>query len=151
MGRVLVYSTTGCPHCVRAIKLLEAKGVAPVIIDIGAEPARRDEMVRLAAGRKTVPQIFFNNDHIGGADDLESLEEEGTLDQKLNSALEQEVELDVKVATTVEAEAPAERSETREFFICVDMLGYYDALKYGAAGIKRKKRIFCDKTKSFQG
>ena len=97
MGRVLVYSTVGCPHCVRALNLLRNHNVTPRIIDLTEQPERRDEMVRLSHGGKTVPQIFFNNDHVGGADDLMKLALDGELDEMLEKCLADEVELDVVV------------------------------------------------------
>jgi glutaredoxin 3 len=63
--------------------LLQRKGVAYVDIDIAEEPARRDEMIRRARGRSTVPQIFINGEHIGGYDDLAALDRAGKLDPKL--------------------------------------------------------------------
>src|SRR5260370_40553917 len=67
MAEVELYTTMFCPYCVRARVLLERKGVAYTEIDIIEEPARRDEMVGRAGGRTSVPQIFINGGHIGGA------------------------------------------------------------------------------------
>ena len=74
-----------CPYCARARVLLERKGVAYTEIDIIEEPARRDEMIRRAGGRTSVPQIFINGEHIGGSDELVALEHTGELDDKLGS------------------------------------------------------------------
>ena len=63
-----------------------AKGVAYTEIDIIEEPARRDEMIRRAGGRTSVPQIFINGEHIGGSDELVALDRAGELDAKLGSA-----------------------------------------------------------------
>jgi len=83
MTEVELYTTMYCPYCSRARALLQRKGVAFVDIDIAAEPARRGEMIRRAHGRRTVPQIFINGEHIGGCDDLVALERAGELDPKL--------------------------------------------------------------------
>jgi len=83
MAEVELYTTMYCPYCSRARALLQRKGVAYVDIDIADEPARRDEMIRRAQGRSTVPQIFINGEHIGGYDDLAALDRAGDLDPKL--------------------------------------------------------------------
>ena len=86
MAEVELYTTMFCPYCARARMLLEQKGVADIDIDIIEEPARRDEMIRRAGGRTSVPQIFINGEHIGGSDELVALERAGELDNKLGSA-----------------------------------------------------------------
>ncbi len=86
MAQVEMYSTMFCPYCARARALLERKGVAFANIDINAHPERRDEMVRRAGGRTTVPQIFIDGEHIGGCDDMMALERAGKLDPKLGLA-----------------------------------------------------------------
>lgn len=83
MAEVEIYTTMFCPYCTRARALLRDKGVAFVEIDIEEEPERRAEMIRRAGGRRTVPQIFVNGEHIGGCDDLMALERAGELDPKL--------------------------------------------------------------------
>ena len=83
MAEVELYTTMYCPYCSRARVLLQRKGVAYVDIDIAEEPARRDEMIRRAQGRSTVPQIFINGEHIGGYDDLAALDRADELDPKL--------------------------------------------------------------------
>ena len=83
MAEVELYTTMYCPYCTRARALLQRKGVAYVDIDIAEEPTRRDEMIRRAQGRSTVPQIFINGEHIGGYDDLAALDRAGKLDPKL--------------------------------------------------------------------
>jgi glutaredoxin 3 len=83
MAEVELYTTMYCPYCSRARALLQRKGVAYLDIDIAEEPARRDEMIRRAQGRSTVPQIFINGEHIGGYDDLAALDRVGGLDPKL--------------------------------------------------------------------
>ena len=81
-----MYTTMFCPYCSRARALLERKGVAFTEIDIGEEPARRNEMIRRAGGRTSVPQIFINGEHIGGCDDMVALDRAGSLDPKLGIA-----------------------------------------------------------------
>jgi glutaredoxin 3 len=78
-----MYTTPFCPYCTRARALLRGKGVAFVDIDVEQEPERRAEMIRRAHGRTTVPQIFIDNEHIGGCDDLLALDRGGELDRKL--------------------------------------------------------------------
>ena len=85
MAEVELYTTMFCPYCSRARALLERKGVAYTEIDIIAEPTRRDEKIRRAGGRTSVPQIFINGDHIGGSDELVALDRAGDLDAKLGS------------------------------------------------------------------
>src|SRR6476469_9358742 len=85
MPEVEIYTTMFCPYCARARVLLERKGVAYTDIDIIEEPARRDEMIRRAGGRTSVPQIFINGEHIGGSDELVALDRAGELDAKLRS------------------------------------------------------------------
>jgi len=82
MSNVTIYSTRFCPYCVRARMLLEQKGVKFNEIRIDSEPHLRSEMVQ-RAGRTSVPQIFINDEHIGGCDDLYALESRGKLDEKL--------------------------------------------------------------------
>jgi glutaredoxin 3 len=83
MAQVEMYATMFCPYCARARALLEHKGVAFTEIDLYEEPRRRDEMIRRAGGRTTVPQIFIDGEHIGGCDDLVALDRAGGLDPKL--------------------------------------------------------------------
>jgi glutaredoxin 3 len=76
---VLMYATSWCPYCARARALLASRGAAVLEIDIDADPAQRAEMIR-RSGRRTVPQIFIGERHIGGCDDLLALEAAGGLD-----------------------------------------------------------------------
>jgi len=79
MNRVLMYSTGVCPYCLRAEALLKARGVEAIEkVRVDLEPARRDEMVA-RTGRRTVPQIFIGDTHVGGFDDLSMLDREGKL------------------------------------------------------------------------
>jgi glutaredoxin 3 len=83
MAEVELYTTMFCPYCIRARSLLERKGVTFTDIDIAEEPGRRNEMIRRAGGRTSVPQIFINGEHIGGSDELVALDLAGKLDTKL--------------------------------------------------------------------
>ena len=85
MAKVEMYTTMFCPYCSRARALLQRKGVEFVDFDIAEEPGRRDEMLRRAGGRTSVPQIFINGEHIGGSDELAALDRAGLLDAKLRS------------------------------------------------------------------
>lgn len=87
MAKVEIYSTMFCPYCARAKSLLQRKGVAFINIDINEETDRRDEMIRRAGGRRTVPQIFIDGEHVGGSDDLVALDRAGKLDVKLGVTL----------------------------------------------------------------
>ena len=80
--KVEFYATGWCPYCSRARQLLLAKGVAIEEIDIDARPGARAEMVA-RSGRHTVPQIFINQSHVGGCDDLIALDAAGELDPLL--------------------------------------------------------------------
>ena len=80
--RVQFYATSWCPYCSRARQLLVAKGVEFEEIDVDARPGAREEMIA-RSGRHTVPQIFINQTHIGGCDDLIALDERGGLDPLL--------------------------------------------------------------------
>jgi glutaredoxin 3 len=86
MARVEIYATMFCPYCARAKNLLEKKGVPYVNIDVIEHSDKRDEMVKRSGGRQTVPQIFIDDEHIGGSDDLYALERAGKLDAKLGIA-----------------------------------------------------------------
>ncbi len=81
---VRMYATAVCPYCVRAEQLLLRKGVSGVEkIRIDLDPEQRDVMMSLT-GRRTVPQIFIGNYHVGGCDDLFALDREGKLDSLLS-------------------------------------------------------------------
>jgi glutaredoxin 3 len=85
MAKVEMYTTMFCPYCSRARALLQRKGVDFIDMDITEEPGRREEMLRRAGGRTSVPQIFINGEHIGGSDELAALDRAGLLDAKLGS------------------------------------------------------------------
>ncbi|WCR10302.1 glutaredoxin 3 [Paracoccus stylophorae] len=80
---VEIYATRTCPFCTAARQLLDRKNVAYAEIDVGADPARRAEMMQRAQGRRTVPQIFIGDTHVGGSDELHALERIGKLDPLL--------------------------------------------------------------------
>lgn len=81
--RIRMYATAVCPYCVRAEQLLRSKGVADIEkIRIDLDPAQRDHMMQLT-GRRTVPQIFIGDYHVGGCDDLYALDRAGKLDPLL--------------------------------------------------------------------
>ena len=81
--KVVMYCTQVCPFCVRAERLLVSKGVAAIDkVRVDLEPARRDEMIE-RTGRRTVPQIFIGEHHVGGCDDLYALDRAGKLDPML--------------------------------------------------------------------
>lgn len=82
MAEVIIYSTRICPYCVRAKNLLERKGVTFAEVRIDTDAAQRDIMIE-KSGRRTVPQIFIGDFHVGGCDDLYALEASGDLDNKL--------------------------------------------------------------------
>lgn len=78
-ARVQMYSTGVCPYCLRAEALLKARGVEQIEkVRVDLEPERRDEMVT-RSGRRTVPQIFIGETHVGGFDDLAALDRDGKL------------------------------------------------------------------------
>ncbi|WP_269533527.1 glutaredoxin 3 [Chitinimonas sp. BJYL2] len=83
MATITMYSTGVCPYCIRAEQLLSSKGVGiDQKIRVDLEPDRREEMMT-RTGRRTVPQIFINEQHIGGYDDLAALDRAGGLDPLL--------------------------------------------------------------------
>ena len=80
---VTVYSTAVCPYCIRAERLLEAKGVTVQKVRVDLDPAERVKMME-RTGRRTVPQIYVGDTHVGGFDDLYALDQAGKLDPLLN-------------------------------------------------------------------
>ena len=85
MQQVTIYTKPYCPYCVRAVDLLERKGVPFVEIEAAFDPDKRQEMMR-RSGRTTFPQIFVGDRHIGGCDDMLALERAGKLDPLLQAA-----------------------------------------------------------------
>jgi len=80
MPNVEIYSSNTCPYCVRAKQLLDSKGVDYVEYNISNDMDARTKMMERTNGARSVPQIFINDDHYGGCDDLYALEAEGKLD-----------------------------------------------------------------------
>lgn len=84
---VRMYATGVCPYCVRAEALLKRKGIEQIEkIRIDLDPQRRDEMMQLT-GRRTVPQIFIGDYHVGGCNDLYALDHDGKLDPLLKGKI----------------------------------------------------------------
>jgi len=81
---VLMYAKSWCPYCERARQLLRHKSVSFEEVDIEEHPERREEMIQ-RTGRRTVPQIFIGERHVGGSDDLFGLEASGRLDRLLQA------------------------------------------------------------------
>lgn len=78
-----IYTWSRCPFCIRAKALLKEKGVEFTEYVIDGDEAARSQMAQRANGRRSVPQIFINDNHVGGCDDLYELEFQGKLDQLL--------------------------------------------------------------------
>jgi glutaredoxin 3 len=83
---VVMYSTGFCAYCQRARTLLERKGIAVREIKIDEDLKARDTMLQKSGGRRTVPQIFIGERHVGGFDDLAALDRAGELDKLLGKA-----------------------------------------------------------------
>lgn len=83
-AKVVMYATRFCPFCMRARSMLKKKGIDYEEISVGSDPALWQEMQALS-GRDTVPQIFINDQSIGGFDDMAFLERQGKLDPLLNT------------------------------------------------------------------
>ena len=79
---IVMYTTGWCPYCQRARKLLDSKGLSFEEIDVESSAEKRAEMLS-RSGRRTVPQIFIGDHHVGGSDDLAALEDAGKLDTLL--------------------------------------------------------------------
>jgi glutaredoxin 3 len=85
MAKIRMYSTAVCPFCVRAEKLLNSKGVTEIEkIRVDLDPGLRQEMMA-RTGRRTVPQIYIGDRHVGGFEDLAALEHAGGLDSLLRA------------------------------------------------------------------
>ncbi|HEY1838538.1 MAG: glutaredoxin 3 [Rhizomicrobium sp.] len=85
MRKVTIYTTPLCPYCVRAKHLLKKKGVSYDEVDVFMDAGARDAMEEKSGGRRTVPQIFVGDRHVGGCDELYALENAGTLDALLSA------------------------------------------------------------------
>jgi glutaredoxin 3 len=83
MADIKIYTSMWCPYCTMAKRLLTAKGAEFEEIDVTMDAAKRARMTELANGRTSVPQIFINDTHVGGNDELRTLEAQGKLDPLL--------------------------------------------------------------------
>lgn len=83
MKKIVIYTTNTCPYCLRAKSLLERKGLSYEEINIENNNELRVSMIEKSGGRKTVPQIFIEEVHVGGCDDLYALEAKGELSKLL--------------------------------------------------------------------
>jgi glutaredoxin 3 len=80
MAKVVMYCTAVCPYCVAAERLLKSRGVTDIEkIRIDLDPAKLDEMLTRSGGRRTVPQVFIGDTHVGGFDDTSALDAAGGL------------------------------------------------------------------------
>lgn len=86
MSKIEVYSTAVCPYCVAAKNLLKSRGLEWVEVRIDTDAVQRDAMLARSGGRRTVPQIFVNDQHVGGYDDLVAADRSGKLAQLLELA-----------------------------------------------------------------
>ncbi|MSP28391.1 MAG: glutaredoxin 3 [Methylococcales bacterium] len=82
MPHILIYTTKICPYCVMAKRLLDKKGASYTEINVDGEPQLREEMMR-KTNRRTVPQIYIDDFHVGGFDELYALEQQKKLDDLL--------------------------------------------------------------------
>ena len=85
MARVEIYTKFFCPYCTRAKRLLEVRGAAYEEYDITMGGPKRAEMIQRANGRTTVPQIFIDDRHVGGSDELHELDRDGRLEPLLQA------------------------------------------------------------------
>ena len=83
MPKVTIYTTPFCPYCHSAKALLRRKNVEFSEIDVSFDPQERQRMMAKAQGRRTVPQIFIGETHVGGSEELHALERQGKLDPLL--------------------------------------------------------------------
>jgi glutaredoxin 3 len=87
MAKVVMYCTAVCPYCVAAERLLKSRGVTDIEkIRIDLDPARQAEMMTRSGGRRTVPQVFIGDTHVGGFDETSALDAAGELMPLLNRA-----------------------------------------------------------------
>ncbi|MEH2255448.1 glutaredoxin 3 [Nostoc sp.] len=85
-AKVEIYTWRTCPFCIRAKSLLKSKGVEFIEYSIDGDETARNKMAQRANGRRSVPQIFINDDHIGGCDDIHALDSQDKLDELLTSS-----------------------------------------------------------------
>ncbi len=86
MPKIEIFSSAVCPYCVAAKNLLKSKGLEWSEVRIDLDPAQRDVMLARSHGRRTVPQIFINEHHVGGFDDLVAADRSGKLAELLGAA-----------------------------------------------------------------
>jgi glutaredoxin 3 len=86
MPKIEIYSTAVCPYCVAAKNLLKSKGLEWQEVRVDTDPAQRDAMLQRSGGRRTVPQIFIDDEHVGGFDDLVAADRSGKLAQLIGGA-----------------------------------------------------------------
>ncbi|MDB9525542.1 glutaredoxin 3 [Oscillatoria sp. CS-180] len=86
MPNVEVYTWSTCPFCIRAKALLQKKAIAYTEYCIDGDEEAREQMTQRAGGRRSLPQIFIDDSHVGGCDDLYALEQQGQLDELLNKS-----------------------------------------------------------------
>lgn len=83
MTKIEIYTSRSCPYCTQAKSLLNQKGVSYDELKVNDNPAMVEDAIRRSGGRRTVPQIFINGEHVGGYDDLAALDKAGALDAML--------------------------------------------------------------------
>ena len=88
MAKVEIYTREFCGFCMRAVQLLDSKDIEYTHVDAGMDPDKRREMIQRANGASTYPQIFINDDHVGGCDEVYALERAGKLDPLLSQSAE---------------------------------------------------------------
>ena len=86
MAKVEIYTWSRCPFCTRAKGLLDSKGVEYTEYVIDGDEDARSKMSKRANGGRSVPQVFINDEHVGGCDDIHALDRAGKLDPKLQAA-----------------------------------------------------------------
>ncbi|TKS67396.1 hypothetical protein D9C73_001280 [Collichthys lucidus] len=148
-GRVTVYSIQGCPHCMQAKATLGRLGVTVCDVDIGRHPELRP-MVKDLTGRSTVPQIFFNNIHVGGNDDLQKLAPE-ELQRLVNLVKEEPLSADALPLPEEDQPEDAAGDADQEFMCERDELAdLVEDFKHGnVIGSHRRGLTLC--RKSFSG
>lgn len=85
MSKIEVYSTAVCPYCVAAKNLLKARGLEWTEVRVDTDPSQREAMLARSGGARTVPQIFINDHHVGGFDDLATADRSGKLAELLEA------------------------------------------------------------------
>lgn len=86
MAQVVIYTRDYCGYCARAKRLLDDKGIAYTEFNASLQPQKREEMIK-RSGRRTFPQVFIDDYHVGGSDDLAAFERSGKLVKALEGAL----------------------------------------------------------------